>query len=134
MRGRGGQRRKTRYAQPCQWFVQLRDPSAIPVDTNAIAPQYGHFTEARNTANGLGTANVVPRQWGVSVKRLSRNIFARVRHALRNPEHLAQAADIDARNRCLAGPLARRSVNVARRIIVPAPITRARQHRGGLDV
>jgi len=111
----------------------LQNPSAIPVDTNAIAPQYGHFTEAWNTANGLVAANVVPRQRGVSVKRLSRNIFARVRHALRNPEHLAQEANIDARHRSLAGPLttARQSMNVAPRAIVPAPV---RQQARGLDV
>jgi hypothetical protein len=48
---------------------------------------------------------------------------------------LAQVADIDARNRCLACPLtmARQSMNVAPRIIVPAPITRV-QHARGLDV
>src|SRR5262249_6607741 len=50
-RGRAGQPRKPRYAQQCQWFVQVRDPSAMPVDTNAIAPKYGLFTEAWNTAN-----------------------------------------------------------------------------------
>jgi len=59
-----------------------------------------------------------------------------VGHTLRNPEQLAQEADIDPRIRCLARPLTTAGPlsNAALCAVDPAPISRSGQGARGLNV